>query len=108
MVKSEMDTEEQCCSFHFQSLVCVSHVWDQHFQDLFIGFSGSNFEKIYRLKYNSTCLSIKSKSIFLTLTKKLSTLRLNLEKTTLTWNSADLWIDLLREMVDETLAKKGI
>lgn len=55
-VKSEMDTEMDLSidvGFCIESLVYISHVWDQHFQELFIDFSDSNYVMIYLLKYNT-------------------------------------------------------
>lgn len=47
----------------FQSLVYISYVWGKHFQELFVDFSGSNYVKVYLLKYNTArlaSLSIKT------------------------------------------------
>lgn len=66
----EMDIEDWCCSLHFQGLlVYISHVWGQHFQELLIAFSESNYVRIYLLKYN-TAQSLKAKSVFAILTER--------------------------------------
>lgn len=58
-----MHIEGWCCSLHFQPLVYISHVWDRHFQELFIDSSENNYMRIYLLKYNtvhSAFLSFKT------------------------------------------------
>ena len=104
----EMNIEDWCCSLHFRSLVYISGVWDQHFQELFIDLSESNYVRICLLKYNAACsasLSFETWNHFSNFNRKVLTPILNLEKIILTLNSTDLWNDPLMQMVD-ALAKK--